>query len=130
MTPDQKARDQIRRDAIACGWSAHMAAWIASQTGKEAQSLKGATPKAMQFLAVQGPARPRPKTRNDRIDAIVSLFGGSQALAADLKVSTATPRAVVAWLADATGSAPRISAGGIAQVRMQAFAHDRKGSTH
>ena len=128
---DSAFRDQVRRQAVACGWPAATAAHLASMVGrdipKDAERVRDDRT-TMRFMAVQGRARPAPKTREQRIEAIVSLYGGPASLASDLIASNATSRAVAAWLDQATGTAPRISLAGAERVRLEAFAHDRKGA--
>ncbi len=126
MSADQSYREQVRIEAIAAGHSPTVAAYIASQVGLDTRRVLQGEQRT------KPPAAPVPLSRTARtaapisarastgtaLDRLCSLFK-ADSLAAEFKRAGTPLRAVAHMLADATGNARSISAGGIGRVRLQ-----------
>ena len=117
---DTQHREQVRREAIAMGWTPTLAAFLADRVDRpptEAERAERASRFPHAALRTRA-SKPTTTTTADRLQRIAALFGAA-ALVPDFTAAGLPLRQVVEVLSEATGAARSITPAGLASVRVQ-----------
>ena len=112
---DAQHREQVRRDAIAMGWTPALAAFLADRVDRPPTEAERDA--RLPHAALRTRAS-KPTTTADRLQRIAEMFGAAE-LVPDFKAAGVSLRHVISLLTDATGSARSIPPGGIDRIRVQ-----------
>ncbi len=124
---DAQHREQVRRDAIAMGWTPTLAAFLADRVERPPTASEHAE-RSERFPHAGLRARAsKPPTTADCLQRIAEMFGAAEVVP-DFKAAGVSLRHVISLLTDATGSARSITPAGLANVRLQLQARQHWGA--
>ena len=110
---DTQHREQVRREAIAMGWTPTLAAFLADRVDRPPTDAEreARVPHAALRIVASKP------TTADRLQCVAAMWGAS-ALVPDFKAAGLSLAHVISLLTQATGNARHITPGGIDRIRV------------
>ena len=112
---DAQHREQVRRDAIAMGWTPALAAFLADRVDRPPTDAERDARSPHAALRTRAS---KATTTTDRLHCIAAMWGAG-ALVPEFKAAGLSLRHVISLLTDAMGNARHITPGGIERIRVQ-----------